>query len=215
MASNGNGNANGNGRGKGRGKAKGKGKGKQTQGGDDEPTPPPFYWSYEHTKLFVEVLLRHQRVVGRDQPFPWGALTPEFQELSGKKPNMYTLKNRNRDMKKYYNEWKSLKNSETGLGWDAEKGTIKASDEWWEKKIAVSALLYLLVFDNFSRLEFYITWDHIFRRIPTSGSIGRKVFSPSWRTFGINCMGELWQPGSTVLPPRWSPANGKQLPRWL
>ncbi|KAJ8423348.1 hypothetical protein Cgig2_022521 [Carnegiea gigantea] len=31
--------------------------------------------------------------------------------------------------------WKSLQGKEIGLGWDHEKGTIVASDEWWLKKI--------------------------------------------------------------------------------
>ena len=28
---------------------------------------------------------------------------------------------------------------ETGLGWDANKQTIDATDEWWEEKIKVSS----------------------------------------------------------------------------
>nr|GLL21952.1 uncharacterized protein LOC109184191 isoform X2 [Ipomoea trifida] len=31
--------------------------------------------------------------------------------------------------------WKQLKGRETGLGWDPEKGTISATDEWWDLKI--------------------------------------------------------------------------------
>ncbi|CAO2840980.1 unnamed protein product [Amaranthus hypochondriacus] len=31
--------------------------------------------------------------------------------------------------------WKNLKSKETGLGWDHEKGTVNASDEWWSLKI--------------------------------------------------------------------------------
>jgi hypothetical protein len=30
---------------------------------------------------------------------------------------------------------------ETGLGWDATKGTIDASDDWWDRKSMVHILL--------------------------------------------------------------------------
>ena len=41
-------------------------------------------------------------------------------------------------MKARWGLWKKLKGRETGLGWDHEKWTIAASDEWWAKKIEVS-----------------------------------------------------------------------------
>ena len=33
--------------------------------------------------------------------------------------------------------WAKLIGKDTGLGWDGEKKTITASDEWWEAKIQV------------------------------------------------------------------------------
>ncbi|PWA61156.1 myb/SANT-like domain-containing protein [Artemisia annua] len=30
------------------------------------------------------------------------------------------------------NLWKSLKNGETGLGWDASANRLDCSDEWWD-----------------------------------------------------------------------------------
>ena len=38
--------------------------------------------------------------------------------------------------------WKKLKGKETSLGWDHEKGTITASDEWWLKKIEVKIFYF-------------------------------------------------------------------------
>uniref|UniRef100_A0A2N9HEM5 Myb/SANT-like domain-containing protein n=1 Tax=Fagus sylvatica TaxID=28930 RepID=A0A2N9HEM5_FAGSY len=38
-------------------------------------------------------------------------------------------------LKKDWVAWNKLKGSETGLGWDATKGTITATDEWWERKL--------------------------------------------------------------------------------
>jgi len=48
-------------------------------------------------------------------------------------------------LKPQYNLWLDLKRATTGLGFDVVKGTITASDEWWEEKIAVrneSCLFY-------------------------------------------------------------------------
>ena len=48
------------------------------------------------------------------------------------------LKNKWGALKPQYNLWLELKRAATGLGFDVVKGTITASDEWWEEKIAVS-----------------------------------------------------------------------------
>ena len=40
-------------------------------------------------------------------------------------------------MKKECQLWAKLIGNDTGLGWDGEKKTIAASDEWWEAKIQV------------------------------------------------------------------------------
>jgi hypothetical protein len=40
-------------------------------------------------------------------------------------------------LKKDWVAWNKLKGSETGLGWDATKGIITATDEWWERKLTV------------------------------------------------------------------------------
>jgi hypothetical protein len=40
-------------------------------------------------------------------------------------------------LKKGWITWNKLKGSETGLGWDVAKGTIAATDEWWDRKLTV------------------------------------------------------------------------------
>ncbi|WCJ24546.1 hypothetical protein M5689_006497 [Euphorbia peplus] len=42
-------------------------------------------------------------------------------------------------MKLQWKLWRELKGKETGLGWDPIKGTIDASDEWWNEKIQENA----------------------------------------------------------------------------
>ena len=51
------------------------------------------------------------------------------------------LKNKLDGMRPKWILWKQLKSKETGLGWDHEKGTVAASDEWWALKIKVSFLM--------------------------------------------------------------------------
>ncbi|WCJ29493.1 hypothetical protein M5689_011126 [Euphorbia peplus] len=42
-------------------------------------------------------------------------------------------------MRTRWSLWRALKGKETGLGWDHEKGTISASEDWWKKKIEENA----------------------------------------------------------------------------
>ena len=44
-------------------------------------------------------------------------------------------------MKNRWSLWKALKGKEMGLGWDHEKKTISASEEWQAKKIEVNLLI--------------------------------------------------------------------------
>jgi hypothetical protein len=44
-------------------------------------------------------------------------------------------------MKRSYTIFMELKNATTGLGWNEEKQTMDASNEWWEEHLAVSVLL--------------------------------------------------------------------------
>ncbi|KAL2922727.1 L10-interacting MYB domain-containing protein [Bienertia sinuspersici] len=45
------------------------------------------------------------------------------------------LKNKLDGLRPKWILWKQLKGKETGLGWDHEKGTVAASNEWWALKI--------------------------------------------------------------------------------
>ena len=63
---------------------------------------------------------------------------PEFQKRTKLAWSREQLKHKYDGFKVRWALWKKLKGKETGLGWDHEKGTIAASDEWWLKKIEVS-----------------------------------------------------------------------------
>ena len=55
-------------------------------------------------------------------------------------------------LKKNWVLWNKLKGSETGLGWDAAKGTIAAT-EWWERKLTngmfcITYCMYVVLVDK-------------------------------------------------------------------
>jgi len=69
---------------------------------------------------------------------------PEFQKKTNLTWSREQLKHKYDGLKVRWALWKKLKEKETGLGWDYEKGIIAASDEWWMKKIEVSFFIYIL-----------------------------------------------------------------------
>ena len=60
-----------------------------------------------------------------------------FEKKTGKEYPRAKYKHKWDSLKKDWVLWNKLKGSETGLGWDAAKGTIAATDEWWERKLMV------------------------------------------------------------------------------
>lgn len=50
--------------------------------------------------------------------------------------------------------WEFLLGKETGLGWDSERQTVAAEDEWWEKKIQVGSFEYIFIVIN--AISFFI-----------------------------------------------------------
>uniref|UniRef100_A0A2N9EEH3 Myb/SANT-like domain-containing protein n=1 Tax=Fagus sylvatica TaxID=28930 RepID=A0A2N9EEH3_FAGSY len=56
-------------------------------------------------------------------------------ENTGKEYPRIKYKHKWDTLKKDWITWNKLKGSETGLGWDVAKGTIVATDEWWDRKL--------------------------------------------------------------------------------
>ncbi|GJY57046.1 Myb/SANT-like domain-containing protein [Tanacetum coccineum] len=84
----------------------------------------------------LQSMIRYLLANGRTSPFKWVELQPEFEKVV--KTELYSykvLKNKYDEMRKDYSLWSSLKNGETGLGWNATTMTLSCSDEWWDKKI--------------------------------------------------------------------------------
>uniref|UniRef100_A0A7N2LQF3 Uncharacterized protein n=1 Tax=Quercus lobata TaxID=97700 RepID=A0A7N2LQF3_QUELO len=65
----------------------------------------------------------------------WTNIIATFEKKTGKEYPRSKYKHKWDSLKKDWVLWNKLKGSETGLGWDAAKGTIAATDEWWERKL--------------------------------------------------------------------------------
>ncbi|XP_076894469.1 uncharacterized protein LOC143546765 [Bidens hawaiensis] len=71
-------------------------------------------------------------------------------------------------MRKEYNLWKSLKNGETGLGWNESTKQLSCSDEWWKLKIQENPKV-LAIQNNQPSIQLQEEWDQLFGDAVASG----------------------------------------------
>ncbi|KAL2897360.1 L10-interacting MYB domain-containing protein [Bienertia sinuspersici] len=101
----------------------------------------PAMWSKENLYLFCDLYIEFvERSKGKrgstiPQRMPSKVLEVEFQKRTNLAYDKNKLKNKWDWMRSRWSLWKALKGKETGLGWDHEKGTISAGEEWWQMKI--------------------------------------------------------------------------------
>ena len=67
----------------------------------------------------------------------WANIAKNFNKATNLRYEYKQFRNRWDSLKKECQLWAKLIGNDTGLGWDGEKKTIAASDEWWEAKIQV------------------------------------------------------------------------------
>lgn len=97
-----------------------------------------FKWSDEDTIILCEVCLTFIKDNGKAQFFKWKDIQMDVEKKIGRElSNPNCCKNKYDAMRKDWRNWKALKLSETGLGWDPYTGKIDASTEWWQRKIEV------------------------------------------------------------------------------
>ncbi|XP_045800427.1 L10-interacting MYB domain-containing protein-like [Trifolium pratense] len=70
----------------------------------------------------------------------WKGIVSQFNALTGRKYDKIKLKNRYDNLRKEWRVWDNLFGKVTGLGWNSEKNTVDAPDEWWENKILENPL---------------------------------------------------------------------------
>ncbi|GAV67120.1 Myb_DNA-bind_3 domain-containing protein/DDE_4 domain-containing protein/UBN2_2 domain-containing protein [Cephalotus follicularis] len=67
----------------------------------------------------------------------WKSLVETFGRETGRAYDYNKLKNKWDQLKKDYLLWRALLGIDTRLGWDSEKMTVDASDDWWKRRIVV------------------------------------------------------------------------------
>ena len=103
---------------------------------------PKAVWDAYATKIFCQICKEETLAGNRSwttlSSIGYKNLEEIFFAITKRHYPHGKLKNKWDALKPQYNLWLELKRAATGLGFDVVKGTITASDEWWEEKIAVS-----------------------------------------------------------------------------
>ncbi|XP_050287997.1 L10-interacting MYB domain-containing protein-like isoform X2 [Quercus robur] len=93
-------------------------------------------WTTTFCNICVEQIQAGNRTKGAGfSTKGWVNLVTKFCNETGLNYDKDQLKSRWDVLKGDWRVWERLKNLDTGLGWDAEKGTIAAPDEWWDLKL--------------------------------------------------------------------------------
>ncbi|PWA34357.1 myb/SANT-like domain-containing protein [Artemisia annua] len=102
----------------------------------NETAKANYNWMEQSVLNLCDFLIAYQNKKGRNCDFKWIKLQPEFEKKHNIKFNSKkSLKSKFDGMKRQFTLWKTLKNGETGLGWDESTGKLNCSDAWWDQKI--------------------------------------------------------------------------------
>ena len=98
-------------------------------------------WCNKNTEVMLKVCI--EEVNAGNKPYShftklgWANIAEKFNKATNLRYEYKQFRNRWDSLKKEWQLWAKLIGKDTGLGWDGEKKTIAASDEWWEAKIQV------------------------------------------------------------------------------
>ncbi|KAL3844290.1 hypothetical protein ACJIZ3_001693 [Penstemon smallii] len=96
-------------------------------------------WDTRNTEVFITLCVGEMTAGNRPgshfNRIGWENLVKKFAAITNRNYTKVQLKNKWDSLKKEWSQWKSLLRGETGLGWNQERGTVDATDEWWIRKI--------------------------------------------------------------------------------
>ncbi|KAL4302779.1 hypothetical protein GQ457_10G020880 [Hibiscus cannabinus] len=98
-------------------------------------------WDRRLTIIFCDLCIKE--ILNGNRPgihfkkVGWVKIVNTFENETGNPYTQKQLKNRWDLLKKEWKVWKKLKEKDTDLGWNPIKGTIDASEEWWENRLKV------------------------------------------------------------------------------
>jgi len=98
-------------------------------------------WDTNDVMIFCDICIQEIEAGNRPTTFfnkqGWTNVMNKFQHHSGKMYDRVQMKNKWDHLKKEWRLWTELKRGETGLGWNASRKTIDASDDWWDERLKV------------------------------------------------------------------------------
>ncbi|XP_057453426.1 L10-interacting MYB domain-containing protein-like [Lotus japonicus] len=96
-------------------------------------------WSDKNLGIFLKVRVEEVRAGNRPHIHftrtGWANIQAKFNNATKLAYDYKKFKNKWDHLKVDWALWTKLNARESGLGWDATKRTVAASDEWWEAKI--------------------------------------------------------------------------------
>lgn len=114
------------------------------------------YWSIEHLELFCKLCIEQIDKKGSHlSEGVWRKISDKFAELTGKKHDSGEMKSTWENLKEEWENWKQLMKGEAEMGWDSQKQTVGASEEWWKRKIQVSNASLLTDLIYLTYVKFY------------------------------------------------------------
>ncbi|XP_028754204.1 uncharacterized protein At2g29880-like [Neltuma alba] len=145
-------------------------------------------WDIRATKVFINLCIEEVEKGGRKgtsltKP-AWSSLEDNFTAKTGRAYTKIQLKNKFDSLRKEWQLWDRLL-CETGLGWDAERNTVSAPDDWWERKI-----VEVPGYEKFRErgLQFRAELTQLFGSVAATGP-------------------QSWAPSSMTLPSEGVPEN--------
>ncbi|XP_022868405.1 L10-interacting MYB domain-containing protein-like [Olea europaea var. sylvestris] len=96
-------------------------------------------WDARTHEIWVDVAVEQVRAGNRNGTHlskeGWKLFTENFNKATNRDYDRKQLKNHWDVVKKEWQLWDALLRGETGLGWDMERQTIDAPNEWWVTKL--------------------------------------------------------------------------------
>ncbi|KAM6546243.1 hypothetical protein CsatB_026979 [Cannabis sativa] len=147
-------------------------------------------WDSTTHEKWIDLAVEQVRAGNRNgshlRKLGWKNFIEKFNLKTGRNYDRKQMKNHWDNVKKEWQLWDSLLRGETGLGWDMQRQTVDAPNEWWEEKLQVGFYKYPDAAKFRVRgLEHSFKLDELFRDVTATGA-------------------RAWAPTSGSLPPLYT-----------
>nr|XP_028952690.1 uncharacterized protein LOC103431050 [Malus domestica] len=103
---------------------------------------PIATWNAHNISIFCDICIKEVEAGHRPGTHfdkdGYANIRANFKAETGHDYERKQLKNKWDALKNEWKLWKDLVGKETGLGWNSSKGTVDASQEWWNNKIQIN-----------------------------------------------------------------------------